>query len=153
MDLGIHLVDLLFWLLGHREIRDLHCQLYRKGQRLAPPYHVVEDYATVEFLLGDTAVRLACSWHSPAGRPAVIEAKLYGTEGGAGITNINGSFFDFVVERYQGIHRYTLAEPPDDWGGRSLCAWSHQLAESKSFDPKINAVIDVATLIDRIYQR
>lgn len=153
MDLGIHLVDLAFWLLGGGEVHQLHSQLFHQGQRLQPPYLQVEDYATADFMLDDTNVRLACSWNLSAGQDAVIEARIHGTKGGAAVYNVNGSFFDFRVERYQGTHRHVLAEPPDDWGGRALCDWTRRLAQASWYDARIASVLDVAHTIDLIYQR
>ena len=153
MDLGIHLVDLAFWLLGDQAVANVRSQLFHQGQRLRPPYQQVEDYASASFQLGSADVRLACSWNLPAGQDAVIEARLYGSKGGAAIRNINGSFFDFVVERYHGTRREVLAEPPDDWGGRALCAWTRQLAIANRFDPSVETVQQVARVIDWIYQR
>lgn len=153
MDLGIHLVDLAFWLTGGNEVRQLRSQLYHQGQRLQPPYQQVEDYATADFLLDDTCVRLACSWNLSAGQDAVIEVRIHGSKGGAAIYNLNGSFFDFRVERYQGTQRQVLAEPPDDWGGRALCDWARRLTQSRWYDARIARVLDVARTIDRIYQR
>jgi len=153
MDLGIHLVDLAFWLLGGGEVHQLRSQLFHQGQRLKPPHHQVEDYATADFLLDDTQVRLACSWNLSAGQDAVIEARIHGSKGGAAIYNVNGSFFDFRVERYQGTQRHVLAEPPDDWGGRALCHWTRRLAQAHWYDARIASVLEVARTIDRIYQR
>ena len=80
----------------------------------------VEDYAvaTIELKTG-AAVQLACSWRLQAGCDAMISAAFYGTEGGAAFRNVDGSFYDFIAERYRGTARETLAAPPDEWGGRA----------------------------------
>ena len=64
-------------------------------------------------------MQLACSWRLHAGCDAMISAAFHGTHGGAALRNVNGSFYDFVAERYRGTGRETLASPPDEWGGRA----------------------------------
>ena len=59
---------------------------------------------------------LACSWNLPAGQDAVIAASFYGTAGGAELRNVDGSFYDFVAERFRGTARETLAAPPRPGG-------------------------------------
>ena len=55
-------------------------------------------------------MRLACSWSLHAGRDAVIAANFYGTPGGAALRNVDGSFYDFDAERFDGTaQRTTLA--------------------------------------------
>jgi predicted dehydrogenase len=153
MDLGIHLVDLANYLLGNRVIRQVSSNLFHKGKSISPPYGVVEDYATAEFMHGRTRTRLTCSWNLHAGRDAVIEASFYGTHGGASITNVNGSFYDFEVHQFSGTSREKLAGYPDAWGGRALIDWAKNLSHSNTFDPDVEQVIQVADVIDRIYCR
>jgi hypothetical protein len=52
-----------------------------------------------------------------AGRDAVIRAEFYGTQGAAAMENRDGSFLDFIAERFNGAKRVLLCEPPDEWGG------------------------------------
>jgi hypothetical protein len=47
-------------------------------------------------------VRLACSWRLQAGQEAVIAAEFYGTQGGAALRNVGGSFYDFEAARFSG---------------------------------------------------
>lgn len=153
MDLGIHLVDLAMWLLGNDEVDALSSTLFQHGQKLRPPYAVVEDYAEASFALANTQVRLCCSWNLHAGQDAIIEAKFYGTNGGAAIHNINGSFFDFEVYQFNGTAKHTIGHYPDAWGGRALTQWVEGLAQNPRFDPQVQQAIQVAEAIDRIYQR
>ncbi len=153
MDLGIHLVDLAMWLLNNTEVQEVSSRLFHQGQQLQPPLAVVEDYALADVQLGETALRLACSWNVSAGRDAVIEASFYGTQGGAALRNVNGSFFDFEVHRFNGTAAQQLAGYPDDWGGRALTAWVEQLAGSPRYDSSVEGVLQVARLVDRIYGR
>jgi predicted dehydrogenase len=152
MDLGVHLVDLALWTLGSPAVQEVSSRLFAGGQPLAPRPHEVEDYAVVRLdLEGGVTVQLACSWRLPAGRDAVIGAAFYGTVGGAALRNVDGSFYDFVAERYHGTARETLAEPPDAWGGRAIVAWAQRLARGERFDPEAEQLVQVAEVLDRIY--
>ena len=153
MDLGIHLVDLSLWLLGGGEIGKVSSRLLHQGEILHPPYTVVEDYATAEFELNNTSVRLCCSWHLHAGCDAVIEAHFYGTRGGALVRNVNGSFYDFEIYRCNGTNRSLLGGYPDSWGERALIDWATRLAGGSGFDQEMGQVVRVAEIVDRIYRR
>lgn len=153
MDLGIHLVDWLFWLLGRQPASLLKSQLFKGGQRLTPPYNEVEDFASVQLRAGETHAQLCCSWNLHAGQDAIIQANFYGTEGGAAIRNVNGSFFDFDVHVFRGTQRQHLAGHPDPWGGRALAHWTRQLAAGLHYRSDIEDVLDVAQVLDRIYHR
>jgi predicted dehydrogenase len=154
IDLGIHLVDLALWMLDFPAVRETTSRLYAHGEALRDPAGRVEDYAVARLdLENGTSVRLACSWNLPAGRDAVIAASFYGTEGGAAMRNVGGSFYDFVAERYRGTSCDTLVRPPDDWGGRAAVDWARRLAAGERFDRTATRLVDVASAIDRIYGR
>ena len=159
IDLGVHLVDLALWTLGWPAVEGASARLYGKGAPLRDVASAVEDYAVATLDLGgDVAVRLACSWHLSAGRDAVIEAAFYGDRGGAAMRNVNGSFYDFVAERYEGTRRETLAEPPGDgtsepWGGRAAVAWARRLAEGAGFDAEAERLVELARALDLVYGR
>jgi predicted dehydrogenase len=153
IDLGIHLVDLALWTLGFPRVEGVTSRLFSKGVSLRSADRV-EDYAVARLdLEGGAVVQLACSWRLQAGCDAVIEASFYGTRGGAALRNVNGSFYDFVVERYHGTSREVISEPPDEWGGRAAVEWAHRLRESRGFDPEIEHMIEVADALDRVYGR
>jgi predicted dehydrogenase len=154
MDLGIHLVDLLLWATGYPQLKRISAQLYRDGERLEPPIEDFENFATAELSFADGLnARLACSWHLPAGQDAVIEASFFGTKGAVRLRNVDGSFYDFVVEHCQGTRRSILAEPSRDWGGTAICSWAKQLASSHRFDPRVESVAAVHRILDEIYGR
>jgi len=140
IDLGIHLVDLALWMLGRERFEDV------QGRVVGAP---VEHYAEAQ--LDD--VRIACSWNLHAGRDCVIETRVHGTDGGALVRNVGGSFYDFRAERYRGRVTEVLAEPPDAWGGRAITAWVERLAAGEGFDPEVERVVEVARTIDRVYVR
>jgi predicted dehydrogenase len=154
IDLGIHLVDLALWTLDFPVVARVSSRLYAQGKALAPRPETVEDYAIAQIeLAGGAVARLACSWNLPAGRDAVIEASFHGTRGGAALRNVNGSFYDFVAERYEGTRSTTLASPPDAWGGRAAVQWARRLAAGGRYDPEIDRMNDVAAILDAIYGR
>jgi len=152
MDLGIHLVDLALWLLGFPEVACVHGRLMAGGKPLRDPGQQVEDFAAAQLELATGAVvQLRCSWRLPAGRDAIIEASFYGAHGGLALRNVNGSFYDFVAERYTGTRSTALAEPPDAWGGRAAVAWARALAAGARFDPAAEEIVTVAEILERIY--
>jgi predicted dehydrogenase len=152
IDLGVHLVDLALWLLERPAVRTASGRRYARGRRLLSSDDEVEDFATatVEFVTG-TALTLACSWHLPMGRESEIRLVLHGTEGGAALTNVNGSFYDFRAERYRHARTEVLVSPPDVWGGRAATAWAYRLATSRAFDPDAERAVEVVAVLDRVY--
>src|SRR5690606_7322854 len=123
-------------------------RLHAAGERLGTPVDRVEDYASVQWQTAEGAsVRMACSWRLPAGCDAVIGAAFHGTGGGAALRNINGSFYDFQVERYDGTAATVLASPPDAWGGRALVDWAARLASDGRYDPSADHLLEVAQVV------
>jgi predicted dehydrogenase len=154
IDLGIHLVDLALWMLDAPKVEAVTSRLFAGGRPLPPEPEEVEDHATARLDLADGgAVSIACSWFLPAGCDAVIEATFYGSEGAVSLRNVDGSFYDFRAERRHGTSRRSLAEPPDDWGGRAVVAWAEQLAAGAGYDESVEQAVEVAAVIDRIYGR
>ncbi|MGN6270145.1 MAG: Gfo/Idh/MocA family protein [Sphingomonas sp.] len=151
IDLGVHLIDLALWTLGFPEIVAADAAMFSNGRPAHPAE--VEDYvvATLRTASG-AAIRLACSWRLPAGRDAIIEARFYGTGGGAALRNLGGSFYDFAAERYRGTATEALAAPLDDWGGRAAIAWAERLAEDARFDAAAEELVRVAEIVDRLYR-
>lgn len=155
LDLGIHLLDMALWSLQYPQIQEVRSQLYSGGKKLGTNPKKVEDYASVALSTKDgVAINLQCSWHISAGREAVIEAKFYGTQGGAAFTNINGSFYDFKAEKYKGTQTEPLVLPPDDWGGRAGMVWADAVMDGAGYDAvSAQELLQLAELIDTIYGR
>lgn len=152
-DLGVHLIDLALWSLGWPGVERVESRLYARGAPLTDA-SICEDYAVATLdLAGGTVVRLACSWGLQAGRDAVIGAEFYGTEGGASLRNVDGSFYDLRAERHHHTRAEPLALPPDDWGGRAAVDWLTRLAGGARFDPEAARLTTVARVIDAIYGR
>jgi predicted dehydrogenase len=154
IDLGIHLVDLALWTLDFPSVAEVSARVFAQGRLIGPQEDRVEDYAEARLDLdGGVAARIACSWRLHAGRDAVIEAAFHGTEGGAAMRNVGGSFVDFVAERHRGTSREVLSRPPDPWGGRTVVAWARRLAQDGTFDPLATRLVDVAAVLDAMYGR
>lgn len=154
MDLGTHLVDLALWMLDFPEVEHVASRLYARGKPLTKPAAQVEDYAVAEIeFRGGAVARIACSWRLSAGRDAVIDFAFYGTKGAAALRNVDGSFHDFVVERFHRTRREVVAGYPDPWGGRALIDWVRRLGENRRFAPAARRFVEVAAVVDRIYGR
>jgi predicted dehydrogenase len=152
MDLGIHLVDLALWVLDFPKVRETTSHLFSGGATLCRDDGRVEDYAVATLELDSgTVVRVACSWKLHAGQEAVIAAEFYGTTGGAAFRNVDGSFYDFVAERFDKTSRQKLAIPPDHWGGRAAVDWARRLRAGRGYDPEAEQFVLVAETTDRIY--
>jgi predicted dehydrogenase len=154
IDLGIHLIDLLLWMLDHPAVERVSSELYCHGSPLRKPLEVVEDYAHAELrLAGGASARLACSWKLSAGCDAVIEASFFGTQGSVRLRNVNGSFYDFRVEHCEGTRTRALSVPARTWGSVTICEWARQLASEPRFDPEIGHLLEVHRVLDAIYGR
>lgn len=152
IDLGIHLVDAALWMLGFPPVVQVTSRLYARGKRLYGSAQEIEDYAAAQFDLANGAsVNVACSWRLPAGQDCMIAAEFYGTRGAACFRNVNGSFYDFVAERYEGTRRTLLSAPPDDWPGRAGVEWVRRLQAGEQFDKSNQELIRVAEVLDAIY--
>lgn len=152
MDLGVHLVDFMLWVLGFPRVVSVHSQLMARGALLRDGSTRVEDFAAAQMALSTgAAVQMQCSWNLPAGCDAIIDVSFYGTEGGVALRNVNGSFYDLVAERYTGTSRAVLAEPPDAWSGRAAVAWAQRLAAGARFDDEADRLVTVSEILDRIY--
>jgi predicted dehydrogenase len=154
MDLGIHLVDLALWFFGNPRVERVQSRLFAGGEPLPRRTSAVEDYAIATLHLeGGIVARVACSWRLSAGREAVIQASVYGTEGAVMLRNVNGSFYDFVTEHCVGTRREILAEPPDAWGGRAIVEWATRVGAGVGFDPAADRLVATAEAIDAVYGR
>jgi predicted dehydrogenase len=154
IDLGTHLVDLALWCLDFPKVGRVIGRRLAQGVPLDAGSEEVEDYAAAQLHLeSGTAVQLACSWKSAVGSDVCIDAVFHGTAGGARFHNVNGSFYDFVAEHFlQDRTTRLLTTPADDWSGRGIVNWARQLATSNEFDPGVESVLDVAAVLDAIYQ-
>ena len=151
MDLGVHLVDLALWTLDFPVVTAVRSRLFAQGRPARPDE--VEDFASVQLDLETGAtVQIACSWRLQAGQEAVIQAEFFGSQGGAALHNENGSFYDFTGKSYSGTRTRILTSPPDPWGGRAAAEWARRLAHGQGFDSSTEGLLQVASVLDRIYR-
>jgi predicted dehydrogenase len=157
LDLGVHLLDLALEPLHAPQIARVEAALFAKGLRLPKRERVVEDYGTARIeTVDNTVINLSCSWNLHAGREADIEITFYGTGGGASLHNVDGSFFDFVGERFNTTEKVTLRAPADPewkWGGLATLDWVKSLAAGEQFNPEIERAITISEIIDDVYGR
>lgn len=161
MDLGVHLIDLAFWLLGDPLVRKVRGGVFRQGERLSlgrltpQGEEGVDDFASawIDLREGDVLASLAVSWNAHAGQDCVIRAAVLGTGGGAEFRNVNGSFFDFELARFDGRRTSIVASESRDWLGRAILDWVKRLAESNRYDPEIERSVTVSEVVDTVYGR
>jgi predicted dehydrogenase len=148
LDLGSHLLDLALRPLGFPRIAQVQSSLFAKGELIE---RGVEDYgvAMIETVDG-TVINLSCCWNLHVGREADIEIAFYGTEGGARLRNVAGSFYHFLAERFRGTHTEALSDPQDGWGGLATLEWIKRIGEG--FDPAAEHYVELAEVIDSVYE-
>ncbi|MEN3328189.1 MAG: hypothetical protein V7638_2996 [Acidobacteriota bacterium] len=154
LDLGPHLLDLALRPLGFPPVTQVQSTLFANGR--VKGVAEVEDYgvATIETEDG-VVINLSCCWNLSIGRDADIEIAFYGTRGGAKLRNVDGSFYDFVGERFSGTKTETLSSPEDaasQWGGLATIEWIKKLSVDGRFDPDAERFVLLAEVIDRIYK-
>jgi len=157
LDLGSHLLDLALRPLRFPRISRVQSSLFANGDLLPKGSQEVEDYgvATIETADG-TVINLSCCWNLNIGRDADIEIAFYGTRGGAKLRNLDGSFYDFVGERFSGTKTELLSNPEDvrwQWGGFATIEWIRRIACDEGFDPGAERLVSLAEVIDSIYGR
>ncbi len=130
IDLGVHLVDLVRFVLDFPAVAGVTSRTRRHGGG------AVEDYAVATLDLANGAVAtLACSWNLPLGRPADFRLTFYGTTGAVAVANCGDSYTALSCEIWRGTSRERLVEPSEGWEARALCAWSERLARGERYDP------------------
>ncbi|MFP4163283.1 MAG: Gfo/Idh/MocA family protein [Chitinispirillaceae bacterium] len=152
IDLGVHLIDLAFWLNGFPSVENVTSRLFCKGKPFSG--QGVEDYGSVQMdFSSGISLNMACSWNLSAGMDAQIEFTLFATEGTLSLVNVNGSFYDFRLERFRGTTREVLCAPPDPWGGRAAVDWAMRLVRGDGkFQDDAEQFCAVSKLLDRIYE-
>jgi predicted dehydrogenase len=153
IDLGIQLLDLALWTLEFPRVINATSRLFARGNPISGRSHEAEDHAIARLDLETGAtISLACSWRLPSGCDASISGSFYGTRGGARFHNVDGSFHDYIAERFTGTKRETLACSPELWGGRAAVDWAQRLADGAKFDADVDHLVGVAAALDAIYE-
>lgn len=152
MDLGSHMIDLVMWLLNFPGTKVLSSAVLSKGKPISSHWGEVEDYASAELSTANGVnVRVGCSWKLPIGKDAEISLKLYGTNGGACFYNVDGSFYDFQCEKYDGTATTVLTTPPEDWGAQAIRRWARKLASDPGYSKEAEELIKTAAVLEDIY--
>jgi predicted dehydrogenase len=153
IDLGVHLVDALLWVLDFPQVTGVSSRLFRAGKPLAAGE--VEDFAwaTLDLSTGASA-RLACSWRLHAGQEARISVVLHGTGGSLAFENLDGSFYGFQARTMCGTQSSVIESEGEGWGGRQAVAWARRLGRGEGFNPvEGDRLVAVAKVLDAIYGR
>jgi predicted dehydrogenase len=157
LDLGSHLIDLALRPLGFPRIASVRSSLFAGGKRLLKDSKEVEDYGVATIAtVDDTVINLSCCWNMNIGRDADIEIAFYGTQGGAKLRNVDGSFYDFVGEHFSGTHTQMIGCLDDGkwrWGGLATIEWINRVGVNAGFDRDANRYVQLAQVIDWIYGR
>ena len=153
LDLGSHLIDLALRPLGFPRVTRVQSSLFASGELLGKRGEVVEDYGVATIETEDRVViNLSCCWNMHIGQEADIEVAFYGTHGGVKLRNVDGSFYDFVGERFRGTQTEVIGSSKD-WGGLATIDWVKRLAVDERFDPEAERFVAVAEVIDGVYGR
>ena len=152
MDLGVHLIDLSFWLLGDPDVRSVHGGVWKDGEPLRAGE--VDDFASVRIELdGGASVSVAVSWNAHAGQDCVIRLAAYGTGGGAELRNVGGSFYDFELARFAGRTGQVVERESRDWLGKAILDWAERLGQGQRFDPDVERSVRVSEVVDAVYRK
>ena len=151
LDLGSHLIDLALRPFGFPRVTRVQSSLFVNGELKGT--EEVEDYGVAMIETdGGVVINLSCCWNMHIGRDADFEVAFYGTRGGARLRNVDGSFYDFVGERFSGTHTEVISSS-NDWGGLATIEWVKQLGVGGRFDAGAEEFVGVAQVIDRVYER
>jgi len=148
MDLGVHLIDLVLWLLGDPGVKEVHGGAWKGGQPLREGE--VDDFANARLTLeGGASASVAVSWNAHAGQDCVIRLSAFGTSGGAEFRNVDGSFYDFELARFSGRSGEVAVRESRDWLGKTILDWAGRLGEG--FDSAIGRSVRVSEVVDAVY--
>ena len=149
LDLGVHLLDLVFWFFGPAAPRHLD-----GWTRDLAGHPGIDQFAGLEMRLDpDLRVRLTSSWHAHSGRDCDFRVTLHGTHAAAELRNVAGSFYDFELALRNGRSERVLERDSREWMPRALLSWIEQLAEDPGYDPAAEISLATAEVIDRVYGR
>lgn len=144
--LGIHLLDLAMWSLNYPDLEVI------KSILLPDIKGVKEDYAFALLKTSDSIpISLTCSWDTSANSTSTIQVTVNGSEADATFRNTNGSCHDFEIVKFIGDKTEVLFNGADDWEGRPLIDWSQRMIAGNEYDSKIESVLKVVKMIDKIY--
>ena len=149
LDLGVHLLDLAFWILGAAP------PLRVEGwTRDLPGHPGIDQFAGADLVLEPgVRMRLTTSWHAHAGRDCDLRLTLHGTRAAAELRNVRGSFYDFELARRSGRSEEVVLSESREWMPRALLAWIERLAAGGRYEPEAEPSLAIAEVVDRVYRR
>ena len=147
LDLGVHHLDLVFWIFGSARVRALTGRVHELAD--APG---IDVFTAADMLLErDLHLRLTCSWHAHAGRDCDFRLTVHGTEGGAELRSIGGSFYDFELVVRRGRSEEAVATDSRSWMDRGILSWVERVGAGERFDDTLETSLSVARVVERIY--
>lgn len=147
LDLGVHLIDLTFWIFGTRRWEGLRSRV--RGLDGRPG---IDQFVTAEMELdGGPRVRLGASWHAHTGRDCEFRYTVHGSAGGAELRNVGGSFYDFELGIRKGREERVRARDRRSWMDRRIVDWTRRLRGPARYDAAAETNLSVASLADAIY--
>ncbi|HET9947941.1 MAG TPA: Gfo/Idh/MocA family oxidoreductase [Longimicrobiales bacterium] len=147
LDLGVHLVDLLFWFFGPGRARRVDGWTRELDDRPG-----IDQLAGVHLELDPGLhARVTASWHAHAGRDCDFRLTLHGTRSSAELRNVAGSFYDFELARWTGRSERIAVRDSRAWMDRAILAWVRDLAAGKGYDASIETSLRVAEVVDLVY--
>jgi predicted dehydrogenase len=153
LDLGIHLIDLIFWLTNNSRPQKVKSLLLQKGNKNYNRSMLCEDFAQIHFETEDhISASVACSWNLHAGCDAIIKICVHGTHGSLEMKNINGSFYNFETRFNKKTESTHLCSENGEWGSRAIKQWVDDIVNTKYSEIELNRLIQIADLIENIYK-
>lgn len=147
LDLGVHLLDLLFWMFGPTSPGRLDG--WTRDVEGRPG---IDQLAGINFELDPgLRVRLTASWHAHAGRDCDFRLTLHGTRASAELRNVEGSFYDFELARRTGRSEQVVVRDSRRWMDGAVLEWIDGVAAGKGYDPAAETSLAVAEVVDRVY--
>jgi predicted dehydrogenase len=152
-DLGSSLIDMALWALDFPKVAHVNSRLYAKGQPIKAGNAKAEDFATAQIVLeNDTVMQMSCGWNLSTGCDSILRADFYGTRGGVSFHNMDGSFHNFIADRFYGSRRETMIAPLEQWDGRALMEWVRRISMGGRYNPEADRYVDVATALEAVYK-
>ena len=149
LDLGVHLLDLAFWIFGATPPRRVE-----GWTRDLPGHPGIDQFAGADLVLDPgIRMRLTTSWHAHAGRDCELRVTLHGTRAAAELRNVQGSFYDFELVRRTGRSEEVVVSESREWMPRALLAWIERLAAGGRYESAAELSLATAEVVDRVYRR
>lgn len=146
LDLGVHLLDLVFWIVGPARPRVLGAHVRETAG--APG---IDCFTAADLVLEpDLPMRLTSSWHAHAGRDCDFRLTLHGAAGGAELRNRDGGFYNFELALRRGRSEETVATDARSWMDHGILSWIERVRAGDGFDAELETSVLIARTVDAI---